>query len=151
MDDLTFLDTNILVYAANEDSPYHARAKEVIQRVNRGKLAACLSSQVLSEFYATVTNPKKVSQPLRPAEAAEAVEGYLTSSIPKLHPDENTVALTLELAKRYQITGLDIFDAQIVATMVQNRIKTLYTANEDDFTGFVEIKTINPLRCESSR
>jgi len=33
-----------------------------------------------------------------------------------------------------------------VATMVQNRIKTIYTANEDDFTGFVEIKTINPLR-----
>ena len=26
MDDLVFLDTNILIYAANEDSPYHANA-----------------------------------------------------------------------------------------------------------------------------
>lgn len=146
MDDLALLDANILVYAVNEDSPYHTTAKNVIQSINSGKLAACLSCQVLAEFYATVTNPKKVRQPLSPEEASEAIEGYLESDISKLHPNETTLRLTLELAKRYQVTGLDIFDAQIVATMVQNRIKTIYTANEQDFNRFEEIEAVNPLR-----
>jgi len=146
MDGLTFLDTNILVYAANEDSPYHTKASGVIQSINSGKLAACVSCQVLAEFYATVTNPKKVRLPLTPEQAFEAIEGYLESDIPKLHPNAATFRLTLELAKRYGVTGLDIFDAQIVATMVQHKIRTLFTANEEDFTRFVEIEAVNPLR-----
>ena len=146
MDDVAFLDANILVYAANKDSPYHANAKGVIKRVNSGEIQACLSSQVLAEFYATATNPKKIGQPLRPEEAAEAVKGYLESDIPKLYPKESTLRLTLELAKRYQVRGLDYFNAQIVATMLENRVRTIYTANEEDFERFEEIEAVNPLR-----
>jgi len=145
MDDIAFLDTNILVHAANEDSPYHANAKGITEKVNGGEVSACLSPQVLAEFYATVTNPKKVRQPLSVEEATEAVEGYLESDIPKLYSKKGTLRLTLELARSYQLRGLDIFDAQIVATMVENRIKTIYTANEKDFRRYKEIEVINPL------
>jgi len=146
MDDIAFLDANILVYAANEDSPYHANALDIIERVNSGELRACVSPQVLVEVYATVTNPKKMSQPLSPDEAAEAINGYLESDIPKLYPKENTLRLTLELAERYQVSGLDIFDAQIVATMLENRVKTICTVNEADFRRFEGLEIANPLR-----
>jgi len=139
-----FLDANILVYAANEDSPYHAKAKAVIWSVNDGDLLACLSTQVLAEFYATVTNPKQVARPLKPAEAVEAVEGYLDSDILQLAPNEGTLRLTLELAKQHQVVGLDIFDVQIVATMLQNGVGTIYTANVSDFMKYSEIETVNP-------
>jgi hypothetical protein len=145
MDDIAFIDTNILVYAANEDSPYHSDAKGVIERINSGELRACVSLQVLVEFYATVTNPRKVRQPLSTKEATEAVEGYLESDIPKLYTKKDTLRLTLELARSYQVRGLDIFDAQIVATMVENRVKAIYTANEEDFRRYKEIAIINPL------
>ncbi len=146
MNDLVFLDANILIYAANEDSPYHANARDIIERVNSGELKACVSSQVLAEFYAVVTNPKKMSQPLSPDEAAEAINGYLESNIPKLYLRESTLRLTLELAMRYQVRGLDIFDTQIVATMLENRVKTIYTVNEADFRRFEGIEIANPLK-----
>jgi hypothetical protein len=146
MADIAFLDTNILVYAANEDSPYHAKAKSLIQSINSGRVSACLSWQVLVEFYATVTSPRRLSQPLSPNQAIEAIKGYLESDIPRFGPDETTLILTLGLAERYKVTGLDIFDAQIVATMLRNKVKTIYTANEEDFKRFVEIEAVNPLR-----
>jgi predicted nucleic acid-binding protein len=145
MDNIALLDTNILVHAANEDSPYHADAKSVIERINSGELKACLSGQILAEFYATLTNPKKVRQPLSVKEGALAIEGYLESDILKLYPRRDTLKLTLELVRSYQVKGLDIFDAQIVATMVENKIKTIYTANEKDFRRYKEIEVINPL------
>jgi len=146
MDNVAFLDANILVYAANEDSPYHADARNIIEKVNSGELRACVSSQVLVEFYATITNPRKVRLPLSPGEAAEAISGYLESDILKLYPKKNTLRLALELAKRYQVRGLDIFDTQIVATMLENKVKTIYTANEADFQRFEGIEIANPLR-----
>lgn len=146
MDGIVFLDANILVYAANKDSPYHADAKRVIEQINAGEIASCLSSQVLAEFYATVTSPKKMSQPLNSREAAEAVEGYLESHITKFYIRENTMMLALELTKRYRIRGLGFFDAQIVATMLENGVRTIYTANEEDFRRFEEIEVVNPLK-----
>ncbi|MBM3149679.1 MAG: PIN domain-containing protein [Chloroflexi bacterium] len=140
-----FIDTNILVYASNEDSLHHAKAKAVIQSINDGDLPACLSTQVLAEFFATVTNSRKVARPLKPGQAAEAVEGYLDSDILKLAPNEDILRLTLALAEQHQVIGPDIFDAQIVATMLQNRVRTIYTANTDDFKKYSEIKTVNPL------
>jgi hypothetical protein len=66
--------------------------------------------------------------------------------IPKLYPRESTLRLTLELAKRYQVRGLDIFDTRIVATMLENRVKTIYTVNEADFRRFEGIEIANPLK-----
>ncbi len=146
MADIAFLDTNLLIYAANEDSLHHTAATDLISRVNSGELKVCLSPQILAEFYATVTNPKKVKYPLTSKEAVEAINGYFESDIVKLYPSEDTVKSTFEIAQRYRVKGLDIFDAQIVALMLENKINTIYTANVSDFQRFKEIAAINPLQ-----
>src|ERR1700676_954942 len=57
-----FLDTNVLVYLFNEDSPSHQQlAREVFAAHSRTGLII-LSPQVLQEFYVTVT--RKLSRPL---------------------------------------------------------------------------------------
>ncbi|MBI4596607.1 MAG: PIN domain-containing protein [Candidatus Tectomicrobia bacterium] len=145
MDGTIFLDTNILIYAANEDSVYHKQAMDVINMVNTREIRACVSPQILAEFYATVTNPKKIEHPLNPDEASDAIGAYLDSDIQKLYPKASTLKLTMELAERYKIRGLDIFDTQIVAAMLENKIKTIIKANEADFSKFKEIETVNPL------
>lgn len=43
-----FLDTNILVYAADELSPFHLACKELCNRGRKNELALCLAPQVLS-------------------------------------------------------------------------------------------------------
>lgn len=62
MSDKTFLDTNVLVYRFDDDEPAkQARAREILDTEGpRGSLV--LSTQVLQEFYVTVT--RKLARPL---------------------------------------------------------------------------------------
>ncbi|MCL0036489.1 PIN domain-containing protein [Dehalococcoidia bacterium] len=108
---MVFLDTNILVYASNRSSPYYKRARAVISQIDSRKLEACLSTQVLAEFYATVTGPKRVERPLTPTEAANVVVKFVEADIPKFCPQVSTLKHVLDLAKRLQIRESDFFDA----------------------------------------
>jgi len=139
------LDTNILVYARNSGSPFFTKAKEIVDKAIRGELEACISLQNLIEFYAVVTNSKQVQNPLTSQEAKKDVEEYLSySNIKKLSVKESTVRLAMELAKKYSITKQHIYDTQLVATMIENRVKKILTVNTDDFSIFTEIEAANP-------
>jgi predicted nucleic acid-binding protein len=50
----------------------------------------------------------------------------------------------LKLLKRSPVTGSDVFDLQIVATMQANNIQRIYTFNTDDFQKFPELAVITP-------
>ena len=45
---------------------------------------------------------------------------------------------------KYPIVGVDIFDAQLVSTMMEYGIKNIYTVNTKDFVRFKEIEVVNP-------
>ena len=54
------LDTNILVYAHNMKSPYHASAKVFVEQVMNtrtpdGQLSVCFPAQILMEFLNVIT------------------------------------------------------------------------------------------------
>ena len=142
---MVLLDTNILVYARDSESPFFKKAKEIVYKARRGELEACISLQNLSEFYAIVTNPKQVQNPLTSQEAKKDVEEYLFySNIKKLSVKESTVKLAIELAEKYSITKQHIYDTQLVATLIENRVKKIITMNTDDFSVFNEIEAENP-------
>ena len=152
MDKPVFLDSNILVYAINKKSPYYIGARAILDIINKGELRACLSPQVLGEFYAVITNPRKLERALPPQEAVYVVERLLSAdAVLKLYPQQNTLKLTLKLVKHYQIKDLDFFDAHIVATMLDNGVTTIYTVNEGDFAVFKEIKAVNPFGLNANR
>ena len=50
----------------------------------------------------------------------------------------------LELLKRSAVTGSDVFDLQIVATMQANDIRCIYTFNAADFQRFPELVIVRP-------
>jgi len=151
-DEMAFIDTNILVYALDSKSPFHLRAIDFVDRASRGELKMRISPQVVGELYATITNPKKASHPLSPNEATDVIKSiWETGNIRKIFPKQETLELTLDLVKRYQLKSLDFFDAQIVATMLDNGVSTIYTVNKDDFAVFEEIKAINPLELDTTQ
>ena len=147
VDEAIFLDTNILVYAVEEDNPLHEKAAALINRVNAGALLICLSPQIIGELYSTITNPRKIVKTCPPDEAVDITRSiWEMDTVLKIFPKRETVELTLDLVKRYQLKSLDFFDAQIVATMLDNGVTTIYTVNEQDFAIFEEIKAVNPLK-----
>ncbi|MBF8302214.1 MAG: hypothetical protein HW396_495 [Candidatus Dadabacteria bacterium] len=138
------LDTNILIYAADSEFEFHFKAKEIRDNAINGKIEAYITTQVLAEFCSTITSSKRVNNPLTPELAKTEVENYLSTPLKMIFIKENTVKRAVELAVRHILTGAKIFDALLAATMLDNRIYTICTFNDSDFSKFTGIKVINP-------
>lgn len=114
--ELRFIDTNVLVYLFDADAP----AKQAIARelVAAGRLV--LSSQVLSEFYVTVT--RKLARPLDPVRAGRAVADLCALPIRDV-----TAHLVQAAIRRCAATPLSYWDALILETALDAGATTLLT------------------------
>lgn len=144
--EVALLDTNILVYAADELSEFHVLSKQLRDRGMQGNLPVAVSPQVLFEFFAVITNPRRVTQPRSPQEAREEMEKYFrAATIRKIYPGDDIVERMLTLLQQYpQITRQDIFDCTLVATMQTNGVRRIYTYNRQHFTPFSDIEVLTP-------
>ena len=139
------LDSNILVYADNINSPFHATAKEIRDSCLRGEIQGCLTPQNLYEYFAVVTDSKEVDFPLSPEEAISEVEKYFqVNTFKMIFPKPTTTDRVITLIKKYKIKRQEIFDIQLVATMLDYGIKNIVTRNDKHFKMISEITTINP-------
>src|SRR5262245_6856832 len=78
---LTMLDTNVLVDALYEDLPEYPAASYLLTLADNTDAAFCVAPQVLAEFYAIITDPRRVSAPYTAAEARQEVEKFATSEV----------------------------------------------------------------------
>jgi predicted nucleic acid-binding protein len=136
------LDSNILVYAADEAYPLHQRAKLLRDRAVREPSKACLCSPVLQEFFAIITDPKRTRNPMSPVDAWAEVDEYLRT-FRIFYPEPGAMIRLGKLIRDYQTSKQSIFDALIVAIMLEKNVKGIYTANEDDFQRFKEIVVLD--------
>jgi predicted nucleic acid-binding protein len=139
------LDTNILVHASAAQSPRHAKSKELRDQAVTGEFEACIAAQVLTEFYAVVTDPRRFQPPLTPSQAQRELRAYLSSSLKLILPKETTLTRMLNLLASRSVRSGKIFDLFLVATMLDNGVRRIYTENIDDFKTIDEIEAVNPL------
>jgi len=140
------IDTNILVYANNKDSEVHAICKAVVEKAVNGEIEAATSIQNLIELYAVITDKKRVEHPLTPEQAKELIGFYQENNhIRIIVPTPHTVGTIKQLIEKHAPKSQSIFDCLLVATMLDNGIHTVYTADSNDFKKFDSITIINPL------
>ena len=137
----SLIDSNILIYAHDTDSPFHAASYNFIKQQVQKELV-CFTFQNLVEAYRIWT--QKLRKPISPKQAVDILNYYLSSDIPVLYPTQKTSKILSKLAVSYKIQGVHIFDSLIAALMIENNIKTIYTVNIRDFSGFREISALNP-------
>lgn len=143
---MTLIDTNILVYAHNADSPQSQRASELIKSALNQEFESCIAHQNLLEFFSVITSPKRVSNPLTPQEALLWIETYFNSiSIRKIFPSQDTMLNTINEGKKLKLSKMEIFDCYLAMTMQENNVSTIYTDNTLHFKKYQDIKVINPL------
>jgi predicted nucleic acid-binding protein len=106
-DGLTFVDTNVLVYA-------HDRSDRDKQRIASAALTrlwddrtGIVSTQVLQEFYVVATAPHKLA--MTPAQARELVELYSAWEVVLIEP-----ALLLNASRLHERRSVSFWDALIV-------------------------------------
>lgn len=137
------VDTNVLVYAVNADALQHAAARALIDTARDGSSTLYVSSQILCEFFSTVTNPKRVAHPRTPAEALDALSDLL-SFLHVLPIPAQTVDGWMQLLRERPVIGGNVFDLQIAATMKVNDITRIYTFNVDDFEPIPGLAVVVP-------
>ncbi|MGB9706901.1 MAG: type II toxin-antitoxin system VapC family toxin [Microgenomates group bacterium] len=143
MTKLALCDTNLIIYAHNQDSKFHKKAKNfLLSKLSASKI--CFTPQIFLEAYRIFT--QKIEKPIGISEACHIIEFYLKQPGAKIiYPQQATLNIILNLVKKYKIKGAKIFDTFLVATMLDNKITTLYTHNPKDFKFYKEIKTLDPL------
>lgn len=139
------IDTNILVYANNKDSPFHAVCKSIVEKAINGEIESAVAIQNLIEFYAVITDKRRVEHPLSPTKAKELIEFYKGNNIRIIAPMPHTIDTITKLIEKYSPKSQSIFDYFLVATMLDNSIYMIYTADSEHFKQFDSIKIINPL------
>lgn len=147
------LDTNILVYAHNTESPLHSLAKAFVNHVMNerdaeGKLSVCIPTQVLIEFLNVITW-HRLEAPLSLSDATQIVQDYLDTGVTILYPQPTQLDTLLSLLKGVT-TRKKIFDIALAATLKDNAVVNLYTVNTKDFKEFVFLNIENPLKSKKT-
>jgi len=139
------LDTNILIYALDPTSSFYPACDALLERTKTAGAGLCIAPQNLAEFYAIVTNARRVPTPRTPTETLAVIEQFLERPGLELLPvPTDIVARWIALARRCPVVGGDLFDLQLIATMLGNGITRIYTLNRDDFVHFSELEVIVP-------
>jgi len=137
------IDANVLVYAMDADAPQHSASRPLLESARTKSATVYVTLQTLCEFYSVVTNARRVSKPRSSTEALSAISGLLTF-VQILPVPAVTVDGLPDLLRRRPVTGGDIFDLHLVATMKANGILRIYTFNREDFVVFPELEVITP-------
>ena len=129
------LDTNVLVYAVSaleEDAEKKARALQLIGSTEFG-----LSTQILQEFYVTVTH--KIRKPL-PADLAVAMLDQYRH-FPTAHTDYPLVLTAIDYSLRYKIS---YWDGAILAAAEALEAKVVYTEDLAHGQSYGPVQVLNP-------
>jgi len=144
-DSAALVDTNVLVYALYPESEHHASSRAQLDKAQSGAIPLCVTLQTLLEFYAVVTDSRRVTVPRRPEEAIGVVEMILgMPGITLLPMPADAMSRLIALVRKYPVTRGAIFDLQLLATMLGNGVKTIYTFNRQHFDRFDEIEVLTP-------
>lgn len=139
------LDANVLAYALNGDAPQHAASLALLESARDPSVKLYVTSQILCELYSLITNPRRVPLASSSAEALSIISEMLAlPGLQVLPTPARAVAGWMQLLQRRPVTGGDVFDLQIVATMQANGIERIYTFNTGDFEVFPELAVLTP-------
>jgi uncharacterized protein len=137
------IDANVLVYAMDADAPHHGASRALLEAALEESTTLYVTSQILCEFYSIVTNGRRVLRPRSSADAVAAVNS-LFAFLHVLPTPVRAVEGWIDLLRRHPVTGADVFDLQLVATMLANDIQRIYTYNTADFNVFPELTVNKP-------
>ena len=140
---MILVDTNVLVYAVNIDAPRHESSRALVEAVQAKRMHCVLAPQVLLEFFAIITDPRRVAKPLEPQAAREQVR-LLGAIFPVLDRCRQALDYFQEALAEKNVTGGDVFDAFLVARMRAGGIASICTYNVKDFAGYKGIEARTP-------
>jgi toxin-antitoxin system PIN domain toxin len=139
------VDTNILVYAHREDSPWHDVARSRLVALAEGMASWAITWPTVHEFLAIVTHPRIYKPPTPLDLALAAVESLLSApGLTLLGEDEGYWPRLRQALQAGRVSGPAVHDAHVAALCAAHGVSELWSADRD-FSRFPELVVRNPL------
>ena len=140
------VDTNVLVYAADADSPFHAPCRQWLEHRRARPDAWFTTWPVLYEFLRVTTHPRVMRRPWTVSAAWQFVAALLASpGLGLLIPTERHAEVAAEvIAELPHLSGNLMHDAHTAILMREHGIGQVCT-RDTDFNRFPFLTVIDPL------
>jgi predicted nucleic acid-binding protein len=138
-------DTNILLRLVQTQSPHHVEAKNAARKLLQRGDTLFITLQNVSEFWNVCTRPKDKNG-LGFTVAETDAELTKIEQVFDFLPDTIEVYQNWrELVVKHSVSGVQVHDAKIAASMKAHNIENLLTFNAKDFKRYSDIKAVEPI------
>ncbi len=138
------IDVNVLLYASDESSPLHERARELVDRLARGPDLLYLFWPVLMGYLRVATHPAIFPRPLPVEHAIANVEELLALPHVRVPGERDDFWRVYRASSTGMVVrGNLVPDAHLVALMRQNEVGSLWT-HDRDFRKFEGVRIRDP-------
>ena len=138
-------DANVLLYAVDESSPRHERARDWLERTLSGTETVAFAWPVLLAVLRLSTRPLVFERPLTPDEGLDLIHGWLAQPVSTVvHPTDRHGALLRELIAPTGTAGNLVSDAHLAALAIGHGADLC--SSDADFSRFSGVRWIDPLR-----
>ncbi len=135
------VDTNVLVYAHKQGSPFHLRAKSALTELAESPAPWAIPWACLHEFYAVVTHPRVYSPPSSSNQALDQIEAWLgVPSVRLLAEARDHFPRLRTVLASLPVVGSQIYEAKIAAICLSHGVRELLTMDRD-FSRYPSLNT----------
>ena len=138
------VDANVLLYASDSSSPRQEAARALLETIAAGPELTYLFWPTIMAYLRIATHPAVFSQPLPAADAIANIEALLD------RPHVRAPGEQPEFWPRYRAVAIDaaptgnlVSAGHLVALMLQNEVRTIWT-HDRDFRRFKGIEVRDP-------
>jgi hypothetical protein len=138
------IDANLLLYASDQESSFHERARALLDEIAMGPELAYLFWPAAMAYLRIATHPAIFARPLSHSEARANLDTLL--ALPHVEAAGETDAFWRrfsEVADDVRPTGNLVPDAHIVALMLEHGVRTIWTRDRD-YRAFAGIRVKDP-------
>lgn len=144
--ELWLADTNVLIRWTSPHDPEHRVARRAIQTLEDTRAIPCFTPQNIGEFWNALTRPSnRNGYGLTPQEADSSAR--VIESRFRLLPDLPAIyEHWRRLLVAHSVSGVQVHDARLVASMLVHGVPRILTFNAKDFARFANIEAVHPFQ-----
>ncbi len=141
------VDTNVLLYAADQDSEFHAPCRRLLEGLRAQPAPVFLTWNICYEFLRISTHPRVFRAPRTAAEAWRFMDALLTApGISVLRPTKRHAAVLAQtLSELVDLRGNLMHDLHTAVLMREHGVSRICTRDKD-FHRFAFLNVVDPLR-----
>ncbi|MEO9223063.1 MAG: type II toxin-antitoxin system VapC family toxin [Mycobacteriaceae bacterium] len=141
---MRLIDTNLLIYAVNEDAPEHGVARDWLDDALSGVDTVAFAWLALIGFVRISSHPRLSRNPLPADEAMERVESWLAQPNARiLDPLRRHATIMRELLSATDVAGNLTNDVHLAALAIEHG--AVMCSADNDFGRFAGLRWTNPL------